>query len=259
MATKKEVAATVDVKPPVNLDELAGDIGDFEGAGVSTKAEDNLIPIVTLLQDLSPQVKERNPEYVEGAKPGMFYIKSLGLLFSEFQFQPCHFVSKWNEWVPRDSGGGLVDSFESLPTDAVETVNDKGKKVWRSARGNDLIETRYHAGFLSVDGQRIPAVLPFSSTGHTVSRSWMVMMNNAIIQGKKAPSWFKNYTIKARLKQKNNQEWFMSEIVDGEWVVEKDLREQGKTLHIAMIAGEKHIDQSTEDATTSTADKEMPF
>lgn len=259
MAKKNEVAVAAEVKPPVNLDELASDIGQYEGAGVSTKAEDNLIPIVTLLQDLSPQVKDRNPEYVEGAKPGMFFIKSLGLLFEDFQFQPCHFVSKWNEWVPRDSGGGLVDSFDERPKDAQEVTNDKGKKVWKSARGNDLIETRYHAGFLMTDDQRIPAVMPFASTGHTVSRSWMVMMNNAIIQGKKAPSWFKNYHIKARLKAKNNQEWFLPEVVDGEWVTDKELRDQGRTLYTAMVVGDKQIDTASDDQTSAKHDDEMPF
>lgn len=263
MAKKNEVAATVESKPPVDLAELGADIGDFEGAGVSTKAEDNLIPIVTLLQDLSPQVKDRNPEYVEGAKPGMFYIKSLNLLIDGtegFHFQPCDFRTAWNEWVPRDKGGGLVNSFPEFPKEiAVEVINDKGKKVWQSSDKNDLIETRYHAGLLYYEDQVIPAVMAFSSTGHTVSRSWMVLMNNAMIGQKKAPSWFKKYHIKSRIKQKNNHEWFLPEIADAEWITDKALRDVGRSLHLAMQAGDKKIDAASADQTTEKVSDEMPF
>lgn len=266
-ATKK--AATIEVEEPRSVltttdpaflsglgDELAG----FEGAGTSQLAEDNLIPIVTLLQDLSPQTKERNPEYVNGARPGDFLIKSLGVLINGddgFWFQPVHFSHMWNEWVPRDSGGGLVGMYPEKPDDAKEVLNDKGKKVWRSARGNDYVETRYFAGFLKTpEGQIFPAVLPFSSTGHSVAKAWMVQMNQVIINGRIAPAWFKAYKFKSRIKAKNNQEWFLPEITESIWVEERANRDKGKDLYLSFEAGDKKIEKDT---STENNDTNIPF
>lgn len=273
MAKKaKQEVAVVEETPVAEInggeievtEDMAQDLEKYEGAGTSTKAEDNLMPIVTLLQDLSPQVKDRNPEYVPGAKPGDFYIKGLGLLIpggDGFDFQPCAFRTCVNEWVPRDDGGGFVASYEEMPPGAVQTVNDKGKKVMKSASGNDLIDTRYHSGFLNYQDMRIPAVLSFSSTGHTVSRGWMVMMNNFMIPikgvNRKAPSWFKFYKVKSRLKQKNNQEWFICDIVPGNIVQKKEQRTEGKVLYEAFEVGDKTIDHATEAG--AAKDDDAPF
>lgn len=240
----------------VMTDELAKELMANEGAGISTKSEDNLIPIVTLLQDLSPQVKERNPEYVPGAKAGDFLIKGLGLLMTAdtgFRFQPCFFKTAVNEWVPRNEGGGggagFVASYDVMPPGAVQVLNDKGKKVWRSAEGNDLVDTRYHSGFLEFESLRIPAVLAFSSTGHNVSKGWMMQMNNDFypINGvmRKPPSWFRSYQVKSRLKQKNSQEWFLADISDRQWVQSVEQRTQGKLLYDAFMVGDKTVDHSS--------------
>lgn len=264
---KQEVAVVEEQDIPTNelqiTDDIESDLVKYEGAGTSTKAEDNLIPIVNLLQDLSPQVKDRNPEYVDGAKPGDFYIKGLNLLIpggDGFKFQPCAFRTAVNEWVPRDNGGGFVASYEEMPENAVQTVNEKGKRITKTPGGNDLVDTRYHSGFLEYQDIRIPAVLSFASTGHTVSRGWMVLLNNTIVEVKgirrKAPSWFKKYSIKSKIKQKNNQEWFMCDIAPAEFVQSREQREEGKNLYEAFEVGDKTIDHSTAD---STKDEDAPF
>ena len=266
---KRSEVAVVEHAPVANVDVLQMDddeialMQEYEGAGLSSKSEDNLVPIITLLQDLSPQAKARDPEYVEGAVPGSIFIKSTNLLISGeegFLFQPCSFRTAVVEWVPRDSGGGLVASYETMPTDAVSYINEKGKSLWKSAAGNDLVETRYHSGYLEYGDIRMPAVLSFSSTGHSVSKGWMTQMNNVTVPTpngpKKAPSWFKKYKITSRLKQKNNQEWFIFDVVPYEWVQDKNQREDGRALFEAFEEGTKTIDHETE---PSELDKDVPF
>ena len=58
--------------PAEMLDELIQDAG----AGTSQSADDNIVPFIALLQDMSPEVKKRDPEYVEGAEVGFFLNKA---------------------------------------------------------------------------------------------------------------------------------------------------------------------------------------
>lgn len=263
MAKKpKQELEVVEQNVPANVeldDEDMRDLTTYEGAGTSQAADDNLIPIISLLQDLSPQVKTKNPEYVDGAEVGDFYIKGLDILIKGdegFLFQPCAFQKAIVEWVPRDKGGGFVAQYEELPPGVTEVMNDKGKTVKKSEAGNDLVDTRYHFGYLEHGDTRIPAVLSFSSSGHTVSRGWMVQMNNAVWPGtnKNAPSWFRKYRVKSRIKQKNNNEWYICEVNPDAWVQTKDQRTDGKNLHLSFK--DKQIDHST---AVGAADEEAPF
>ena len=57
--------------PAELLDQTAADAG----RGVSTKAEDQLIPILYVLQTNSPACDSRGPDYIDGAEPGHFLLR----------------------------------------------------------------------------------------------------------------------------------------------------------------------------------------
>jgi hypothetical protein len=46
------------------------------GRGVSFKPEDQLIPLITVLQANSPQCNARLPKYVDGAEAGRFWLRN---------------------------------------------------------------------------------------------------------------------------------------------------------------------------------------
>lgn len=185
------------VVPAGLMDEISGDAGK----GVSTLARDNIIPMIYVLQPLSPQVQERRPEvYIEGAKPGFFWLRNSPVTLvsgdAGFAFQPCHFKRDAVEWIPRDLGGGFVARHEFAGPD--ESMDDMAKRMqWRVepsekksrppryySGDNEIKETRYHAGFVhggllglaDHPGLVLPFVIPFGGTGHGVSRAWMTSM-----------------------------------------------------------------------------------
>src|SRR6202035_3091033 len=58
--------------PPAALaDRMKADAG----RGVSTAQEDNQVPLIYVLQPLSPQVDKRSEQYVEGAEPGDLWLR----------------------------------------------------------------------------------------------------------------------------------------------------------------------------------------
>src|SRR3954466_10976413 len=82
----KQQVATVEQTNVVSLedklpDDILKELEQDAGRGFSQKAEDSVVPLIRILQDLSPQVKTRDPAYIEGAMPGDILVAATGTLF----------------------------------------------------------------------------------------------------------------------------------------------------------------------------------
>lgn len=181
-----------------SVDELMQDAGK----GVSSLSRDNIIPMIYVLQPLSPQVQERDKDrFIEGAKAGMLWLRNspVPLVSGDdgMAFQPVHFRREVVEWIPRDLGGGFVARYPFKTPD--ESLEELARRMnWRMEPSenkrrpptyhngdNELREMRYHSGyvhggFLGLSdhaGLVLPFVLPFGGTGHQVSRGWMTSIN----------------------------------------------------------------------------------
>lgn len=258
---RREAAAL----PAEVTEELLADAG----AGTSSSVDDNIVPFVVLLQDLSPEVKKRDPAYVQGAEVGMLLNRATKQLYASdpkqaeetglpmLLFQHCAFDRCVVEWVPRVDGGGFVarhplegrtpeQTMGLLGGKQISDPNDPGKKIWRTADGkHDLIDTRYHFGHIlsAEDGTIQPAVLSFSSTGHTASREWMTMMNNFKLRNPRtgalvvAPAWSKWYTVGTRAKSNNKGDFFVISVSDGGLIEDAGLRAAGKAMYASVTSG----------------------
>jgi len=215
------------------------------GKGVSTAQEDNLVPLIYVLQAQSPQVNKRNPNYIDGAEASDIWLRNspnpivkgdTGILF-----QPCFFNKDWIEWVPRDSGGGFVASHLELPQDAEKIEDPKNPNRVKHVRpnGNEIVETRHHIGYAITDAGPLPYVISLSGSGHTVSRQWMFMMNGIQIDGVKAPSFAKLYKLTTKERSNAAGTWFSLDVADGGWVETDQDYQRGLELHDAFVKGEK--------------------
>lgn len=221
------------------------------GKGVSTSADDNLVPLIYVLQAQSPQCNKRSPEYVEGAENGSLWLRSSGLPAvpgeEGIKFQPCFFSKDWVEWKP--NRGGFVTRHADRPPVAelkkTPTPQDPDKESWVMPNGNVVVETRYHIGNVYLpDGKIMPYVIPFSSSGHTVSKGWMFLMNNKTMPGAKsaAPSFACFYRLTTRETTNAKGTWMKINVADEGWVQTADDYERGFALHQAFSTGEKDID-----------------
>lgn len=96
------------VAPADEIDaELMAMIEADAGRGLNFKAEDLAIPRLYLLQDMSPQVKERSPDYVQGARPGMWFNTVTGQIMPSVTLITINHKRRYVAWRPRlDNGGG---------------------------------------------------------------------------------------------------------------------------------------------------------
>jgi hypothetical protein len=238
------------------------------GKGTSQQAEDNLLPNVGILQSNSPAADKRNPAYIEGAEPGAFVMKSGPQVIVSGEegiyFQSCFFTKKWAEWVPREKGGGYVARHDDLPPEATRVETEGRREKYVLPNGNELVETRYHVGFLLhgakeqmvnsgglqvpalVGGVAVPYSIPFSSTGHTVSKDWMFKMNNIRFgDGSVQPSFTRAYKLTTRQRTNKAGTWFVIS-VGQPLLVAKDQARMGLALSTALEAGEKDIGEEVE-------------
>ena len=147
-------------------------------------------------------------------------------------------------------------------------IEGRERQVWVRPNGNTVVETRQHMG--CADGEAY--VMPFSSTGHTVSRMWMQMMNQQVIpgSGKVAPSWAKCYTLTSTERTKDGNSWYVFKVSDNGkdgWVKTKEEYERGRALYEAFAGGEKRAaaaedvegTASSSQSTRDSDDDAIPF
>ena len=248
VATKPTIGPPVELRAPAELMEL---MGEGEARGVSTRAEDNIVPMIKILQGLSPQVNKRSDDYIEGAEVGEIWLKNAAQPIRSgvdgIVFQPCAFSVDWVEWKPKRAG--YAGRHDARPADAKEkeVLDDNGEPriAWVRPNGNIVVETRYHFGL--VDGY-LPYVIPLSGTGHTFSRSWMTLIN----QFKKADgvtpadSFARTYRLRTKTASNDRGEWMTFVAEDLGWVTVEQYK-VGLAFHKAVLSGEKKAEVETPD------------
>lgn len=229
------------------------------GAGVSHDADDSIVPLLRVLQALSPQVSSRKPEYVPGAEEGKIWLRGTNLLWDEMWIVQCGFEHVWNEWVPRDEGGGFRGRHEEKPADAVLVLKDQNDpekgKTWMSPdHSTEYVETRNHFVLILPDEAHPelvapePAVLTLSSTGHTFSKNLTTTIRrNKDSGGNIYPAFSKRYLIKTAHQTKKNYSWSQY-VLSGqsEWVDEQTFN-QAREFYQMIQSGQRRADVEQDD------------
>lgn len=128
---------------------------NYEGSsGFEAVTQQDLgIPFIDILQDLSPQVKPKKPEYIEGAKVGDIYNPlTQTIMWTEgdepLELIPLFYERLYVEWKPRGHGGGLVQIHGDASVLSRTKRNDKNEDVIVSGEGQgNIIQT---TGYLQV-------------------------------------------------------------------------------------------------------------
>lgn len=187
MGKPAKAVATAENSPSENLPATiapgSADLSAFDGMSTGLEnitAQDLLIPRLTILQGLSPQVSQGSPEYDPEARVGEIYDVGLQERFpGSVQFIPVHYEKKWLEWAPRASGKGLVKIHD---TDAIldqAEKDDKGKMALKN--GNYIAETAQLYG-INVTADNRKCFLPMVSTQLKKARRLLTLATSEKVQ-----------------------------------------------------------------------------
>jgi hypothetical protein len=243
MAKTKEPGTELQTLSNMLPPELAELAKQDAGMGISFKAEDQLLPLIYILQTNSPAVDKRGDNYIDGAEPGDFWLRNALEPIANgeegIQVIPCEMSRSWIEWLPNRQG--FVARHENPPPDmnTRKERDDNGREkavLFREGNGNIIQDTREF--FLLVNGQ--PYVLPCTGTKHTFARQW----NTYFKQFKNSqtndflPSFIRKYRLTTVPASNAIGKWFGIKFQD-EGFVSKPEYDLARSLCLDVRAGKK--------------------
>lgn len=252
------------------------------GKGVSTSSEDNIIPLIYILQAQSPQALRQKTEYIKGAVAGNIWPRGSQTLIDGEEGMPvipCGMRKWWMEWGP-ERGDGLKGRHEydetaddkGRPSDAEQVEDPKtGNKIWVRENNNILVETREHAILAFIEGQWVPSVVAMSGSNHTCSRGWNGDMLRKRFEPPNddftPPAYAFVYNLKTVAKTNDKGDWYGWAFENGNGnggektpVTALDngieLYRMARSLHDAFMAGTKRAEDPTapDSGTSNTND-----
>lgn len=154
-----------------NAQDVPDYIKQSQGRGSeNVEMQDLVIPRIELVQALSHCLEEGGAEYIEGAKPGMFYNSVTRELYGPSVIVcPVFFKKQYLAWKDRKKGGGFGGAFDT-PAEAHDRIaqEETDQDAW------EAIET--HQQIVLVVNpdthETSEAVLSCARTKQKVSRQW---------------------------------------------------------------------------------------
>lgn len=162
---------------PANALIVQDDELSFEahaGAGLEeVTSRDVLIPRLSILQGLSPQVNKRDSAYIEGAEVGMIADVGTGEIFPHgVSFLPVKFVKQFLEWAPRNTNKGLVNVHHNVAI--LDSCQRTEKGQYELPNKNYISETAQFFGF-NLTANRRRCFVPMASSQLKKARKWMTL------------------------------------------------------------------------------------
>jgi hypothetical protein len=259
VAKKKETAVSTDVMD---------DILEFAGEGAAYDSSEMQIPFVRILQAMSPQLKKREAEYIEGSEQGdMFNTVTKQHWTGEdgITVIPCYQTTKYLEFTPRDQGGGFRG--EIAATDPVLQRTERQGAKEMLPNGNELVKSDQHYCLVvEADGTYQPVVIDMKSSQLKVSRRWKTQIAMQKIKHPKTgamitPPLFATQWKFTTIEESNDQgSWFNYQIEKVGLLESRDLMLEAKSFRDSVAAGEVKAapEEGSSTASSSNSD-EIPF
>jgi len=200
VAKKKATEISTNVE---NIDFLA-DAGKgqekFDASNMAT-------PFLKLLQYSSPEIKEEEPKYIDGAKPGMFFDTVTKELYNTkeipLRIVPCEFNESDIEWPSRDAKSSAPVATHRKDNTIPFTVDEKNNRVMENKNVLVLTRTYYILIINDKTGEIKKAILSLASTGLKPAGELNNMINSQVRKNDKGVEfdcciWFKSYSLTSK-------------------------------------------------------------
>mgnify|MGYP003646072334 FL=1 len=254
----KNIATTTSELLVLDDDLLSG------GTGLEdTEAGDYAIPFIRVLQSGSPQLKKSHAKYIEGASQGMMFNTVTNQLYDGDEgilIVPCAYTKKHIEWVPRDSGGGMVNADHTAEILKSCTQNEKKKYVLEN--GNEVQETaQYFALIVDNPDEPEEALLSFTSSQLNFSRRFNSMLRTARVKNSAgelvlAPMFSNVYRLKT-VEQSNDLGSWYGFTCDKESPTPLEIARLALSFMKAARSGEVQVKQDA--LSDEESDEDIPF
>jgi len=215
---------------------------DAQAGLEKVKSESVALPILKLLQNGSGEAKKLNPNYIEGADPGMFLNTVTKQLYDGEKgivVVPCHYKLEYQEWSDFGTGQGRPENIYPDSSDILtKTTKDQMGKD-RLPNGNYILTVGQHyVLILAENGSAESALISLSSSQGKISRKWNSMMMNITLDGKDGPytpaSFSHIYKLNSVLNSGKGNQWYGYNVSLVGPVENAALYERAKKFHASL-------------------------
>lgn len=242
-------------QPSANLPATADDIDSFDGLTTGLEnlnQNDLLIPRLSIIQGLSPQMTRTKAEYDPNAKPGDIYDVALGERFGEgIDFIFVHYQKQWLQWAPRTSGKGLQAIHSTAEILEKTKPDERNRPILPN--GDYISETAQLYG-LNVSGGFRKSFIAMAVTQLKKARQMLTLATTEKLTRKDGteftpPIYYRSYHLSAVPESNNEGDWMGWKMERSKAMTDftnwKDLLENVKNFQAALIAGEAKADLSS--------------
>lgn len=270
-ANKKAVTNTENTALSTNVN-----FGNDIGKGLEGTDKDSFaIPFLVIVQKMSPQVDEADPQYLEGAKPGMFRNTLNNELFDGEEgviVLPCHFSRKFLKWGPKGSdnsgfkGEMTPEAAAKLEQDN-EVVRSEGKLYYPAPDGkikekkcDTLNDTRNHFCLLfdKNTGEIQQVLLSLSSTQIKKSKQLVSLLAQIKVDDGNGnsvtpPTWANQVRLTTIVESNDKGKWHGIEITMEGLIQDQAVYNAGRDFNKICMAGDVNVNYNN----AETSDKEF--
>lgn len=219
-----------------------------EGVGV----EDMSLPRLEIIQDLSPQRKKSEPQYIDGAEEGMaFNTASNELYGSAVTIIPVFFRKEFLLWKDRKAGGGFGGAFSTYEEaeDARDQKEDADK--WAINDTQQHFCLLVHPGCTADNLHVEEVVMSLSRTKMKAGRKL-----NTLVQQSGGDRWCRAYQFSV-VQDSNDQGTYYNWAVKQLGYTPKFLADLAERVYEAVKSGAKDVSRDHSSADGSEIDHDM--
>ena len=221
------------------------DFEQDEGGGLNNlSAQDYSIAFISILQQLSPQVKPVKAGGLEGAQIGMIYntlTKEVVDGDEGVLVIPCSYQKKWIEWKPRNAGGGFVKQHDT--EDIMSSTTPDTKNDHYLPNGNMVVPTANYFLIVIKDGVPQTAIMSMTKTQITKAKKWNSIMGAIKLLKKDGISYYTPpmfshmYKLTTVEQEKNGFSWYGWEVTNAGKITNPNLYALAKKLNQEVESG----------------------
>ena len=209
------------------------------------------LPILKLLQNGSGEAQKRNPNYVEGAEPGMFFNTVTRKLYDGdkgIQVIPCHYRLEYQEWADYGTGSGRPENIYPASSDILSKTTKDAMGKDRLPNGNYIQKTSQHFVIITDGKSAETALISMYSSQAKVSRKWNSMMMSITKNGKDGPytppPFSHYYKISSVENTGKGNQWYGYNIVKIGEVSDANVYKRAKTFYESCRRGDSSVNGS---------------
>ena len=237
------------------------EFAEYADAGFqNVTPSDLLIPRITILQALSPQLSRSEPEYIKEAHSGDICDVAMGEIYSDLLFLPVYYRKDYMEWAPRSEGRKYPVAIHTDDKIYKECTKDEKGIFWHGK--NKIAETAQFFGF-NVSAQMRKCFIPMTGTQFKKAKRWLHLATGEKL--KRAdntfftpPLFYRTYKLGIAEEKNNEGNWFGWTIERGPTLPEltadeigiawRDLKTAAAEFQVNLIKGEYRADLVEEPA-----------